>query len=68
MNDRDQRLNEVAGIAAALEKQTGCPARLMIAQWALESEWGAKRGASDSTYFQNIRFPDITPYQSALVT
>lgn len=42
MNDREQRLNEVAGIAAALEKQTGCPARLMIAQWALESEWGAK--------------------------
>ncbi len=42
MNDRDQRLKEVAGIAAALEKQTGCPARLMIAQWALESEWGAK--------------------------
>ena len=42
MNDRDQRLKEVAGIAAALEKQTGCPARLMIAQWALESEWGEK--------------------------
>jgi flagellar protein FlgJ len=42
MNDREQRLKEVAGIAAALEKQTGCPARLMIAQWALESEWGAK--------------------------
>ena len=42
MNDRDRRLNEVAVIATALEKQTGCPARLMIAQWALESEWGAK--------------------------
>ena len=42
MNDRDQRLKEVAGIAAALEMQTGCPARLMIAQWALESQWGAK--------------------------
>jgi flagellum-specific peptidoglycan hydrolase FlgJ len=42
MDDREQRLNEVAGIAAALEKKTGCPARLMIAQWALESEWGAK--------------------------
>ena len=42
MNDRDQRLNEVAGIAAALEKQTGCPAQLMIAQWAIESQWGAK--------------------------
>ena len=42
MNDRDRRLNEVAVIATALEKQTGCPARLMIAQWALESQWGAK--------------------------
>ncbi len=42
MEDREQRLNEVAGIAAALETQTGCPARLMIGQWALESEWGAK--------------------------
>jgi flagellum-specific peptidoglycan hydrolase FlgJ len=42
MNDRDQRLKEVAGIAATLEKQTGCPAPLMIAQWAIESQWGAK--------------------------
>ena len=42
MNDREERLKEIAGIAAALERQTGCPARLMIAQWALESEWGAK--------------------------
>jgi len=42
MDYRNQRLNEVAGIAAALEKQTGCPAQLLIAQWALESEWGAK--------------------------
>ena len=42
MEDREQRLKEVAGIASALEQQTGCPARLMIAQWALESEWGAK--------------------------
>ena len=50
MNDREQRLNEVAGIAVALEKQTGCPARLMIAQWALESEWGAKP-VGHSNYF-----------------
>ena len=42
MEDRNQRLNEVAGIAAAIEKQTGCPAQLLIAQWALESKWGAK--------------------------
>lgn len=42
MEAREQRLNEVAAIAAALEKQTGCPAQLMIAQWALESQWGGK--------------------------
>ena len=42
MEDREQRLKEVAGIAAALEKQTGCPAQLLVAQWALESQWGAK--------------------------
>ena len=42
MEDREQRLKEVAGIAAALEKQTGCPAQLLIAQWAVESQWGEK--------------------------
>lgn len=42
MEDREQRLEEVARIAVSLEKETGCPARLMIAQWALESQWGAK--------------------------
>ena len=42
MEDREQRLKEVAGIAAALEKQTGCPAQLMVAQWAIESQWGEK--------------------------
>jgi len=42
MEDREQRLKEVAGIAAALETQTGCPAKLLIAQWAIESQWGEK--------------------------
>ena len=42
MEDREQRLAEVARIAVALEAQTGCPAALLIAQWALESKWGAK--------------------------
>ena len=42
MDDRDARLEEVARIAVALEAQTGCPAQLMIAQWAVESMWGAK--------------------------
>lgn len=42
MNDRDLRLKEVAGIAVVIEKKTGCPAQLMIAQWAIESQWGEK--------------------------
>ena len=42
MDDREARLQEVARIAVALEAQTGCPAQLMIAQWAVESQWGAK--------------------------
>jgi flagellum-specific peptidoglycan hydrolase FlgJ len=42
MDDRQARLNEVALIAVALEAQTGCPAQLLIAQWAVESKWGAK--------------------------
>jgi flagellum-specific peptidoglycan hydrolase FlgJ len=42
MNDREERLKEVATIAATLEKQTGCPAQLLIAQWAIESQWGEK--------------------------
>src|SRR5689334_5474463 len=39
---RSERLAEVGRIAVRLEAETGCPARLLIAQWALESEWGAK--------------------------
>lgn len=42
MEDREQRLDEVARIAVSLETATGCPARLMIAQWAIESQWGEK--------------------------
>ncbi len=40
--DADRRLQEIARIAVKLEAETGCPAQLMIAQWALESNWGAK--------------------------
>jgi flagellar protein FlgJ len=50
MEDREQRLKEVAAIAVALEAQTGCPAQLLIAQWAVESEWGAKP-AGNSNFF-----------------
>jgi flagellum-specific peptidoglycan hydrolase FlgJ len=38
----ETRLNEVARIAVRLQQQTGCAAQLMIAQWAIESAWGAK--------------------------
>jgi flagellum-specific peptidoglycan hydrolase FlgJ len=38
----ETRLAAIARIAAALETQTGCPAQLMIAQWAVESSWGSK--------------------------
>ena len=50
MDDRDARLQEVARIAVALEAQTGCPAQLMIAQWAVESQWGTKP-VGHSNYF-----------------
>jgi flagellum-specific peptidoglycan hydrolase FlgJ len=42
MEDGEQRLSEVAQIAVTLEKQSGCPAQLLIAQWAIESQWGEK--------------------------
>jgi flagellum-specific peptidoglycan hydrolase FlgJ len=42
MENLETRLNEVARIAVRLEQKTGCPAQLMIAQWAIESEWGEK--------------------------
>lgn len=48
--DRDRRLAEVARIAVRIEAETGCPARLLIAQWAVESEWGAKP-AGAANYF-----------------
>jgi flagellar protein FlgJ len=42
MENLETRLSEVARIAVRLEQETGCPARLMIAQWAIESAWGEK--------------------------
>jgi len=50
MDDRQVRLQQVAQIAVALEAQTGCPAQLLIAQWALESKWGAKP-AGNANFF-----------------
>lgn len=40
-NNRSQRLAEVAKIAVRLETETGVPARMLLAQWAIESRWGA---------------------------
>jgi hypothetical protein len=42
METREIRLNEVARIAVRLDQATGCPAQLLIAQWAVESKWGEK--------------------------
>jgi len=50
MEDREQRLKEVTAIAVALEEKTGCPAQLLIAQWALESEWGAKPAGNNNCF------------------
>jgi flagellum-specific peptidoglycan hydrolase FlgJ len=57
--DRQARLTEMARAAVALEKQTQCPAPLMIAQWAVESRWGAKP-VGHANYFgikKNARDP-----------
>jgi hypothetical protein len=48
MEDRQQRLNEVARICPG--SRNGCPARLMIAQWALESQWGALKWRGSSIH------------------
>ena len=48
--DLQARLAQIAGIAVALEAQTGCPAPMMIAQWAVESRWGAKP-VGNANYF-----------------
>jgi len=36
-------LTEFAPYAVAVERRTGLPAALIIAQWAVESAWGAKQ-------------------------
>lgn len=40
--NRSQRLAEVAKIAVCLEAETGVPPKMLVAQWAIESRWGAK--------------------------
>ena len=58
--DRQARLTQIARIAVAMESQTGCPAPMMIAQWAVESRWGAQP-AGHANYFgvkKNSRDPE----------
>jgi hypothetical protein len=40
METLESHLNEEARIAEHIEQVTGCPAKLLIAQWAIESKWG----------------------------
>ncbi len=53
---RSRRLAEVARIAVRLEAETGVPARVLVAQWAIESRWGAKP-AGKANYFGIKRAP-----------
>jgi Mannosyl-glycoprotein endo-beta-N-acetylglucosaminidase len=47
---RGRNLGAIAEIAARIESDTGFPAEVMIAQWALESNWG-ERPACHQNYF-----------------
>lgn len=47
---RNQRLAEVARIAVRIEAETGVPAAMLVAQWAIESRWGTKP-TGNSNYF-----------------
>ncbi len=58
--DLQARLSQVARIAVGLEATTGCPPTMLIAQWAVESRWGAKP-AGHANYFgikKNARDPE----------
>lgn len=67
--ERQRRLNEVARIAAKLETETGVPARLIVAQWAIESKWGEKH-AGNANYFgmkrawRHTKFCEITTHEA----
>jgi len=47
---RQTRLDEVARIGVRLEAETGVPAALLVAQWAVESQWG-ERPVGNANYF-----------------
>lgn len=64
--ERQQRLNEIAAIAVRLESQTGVPAHLTVAQWAIESQWGAKP-VGHANYF-GIKAAQRNPLQVVVPT
>jgi len=45
-----KNLEEITQIAVKIENETGFPAEAMVAQWAIESEWG-ERPACRQNYF-----------------
>lgn len=47
---QQQRLEQIAAVAVTLEASLGYPPQLLIAQWALESGWGASV-SGDNNYF-----------------
>lgn len=59
--NRNQRLAEVAKIAVRLESETGVPAPMLVAQWAIESRWGTKP-TGNSNYFGIKRAKRHTRY------
>ena len=63
---RQKRLNEVARIAVQIEAETQLPAQLLVAQWAVESKWGA-RPSGNANYF-GIKFNDDRHKKFCLVT
>jgi flagellum-specific peptidoglycan hydrolase FlgJ len=48
--DLQTRLDEVCHIAVKLERETGVPPEELVAQWAVESQWGA-HPAGQHNYF-----------------
>jgi flagellum-specific peptidoglycan hydrolase FlgJ len=64
-DDRQTRLNEVARVAVKIETETGVPSHSTVAQWAVESQWGAKP-VGQANYFGIKRAARHTKY--AVVT
>lgn len=66
--ERQARLNEIAAIAIRIEADTSCPARMLIAQWAIESKWGEKK-VGQANYFgikraaRHVKFCTVTTHE-----